>query len=53
MQRSHLLAAALVLCVAAATLSAQDANGRISGTITDNTGAVIPKVKIAITNQNT
>ena len=53
MTRSYILLAALALTVAAITSSAQDANGRISGTITDTTGAVIPKAKVTITNQST
>jgi hypothetical protein len=40
----------LLLLTAAAF--AQDANGRISGTITDNSGGVVPKAQITVTNQN-
>jgi len=32
---------------------AQNANGRITGTVTDTTGALIPKAKVTITNQST
>lgn len=51
--KSNLYWAALALTLSAATLSAQDANGRISGTITDTTGAVVPKAQVTITNQST
>ncbi len=49
--RFYLAVGALML--AAATVSGQDANGRISGTITDASGAVLPKAHITITNQST
>jgi hypothetical protein len=53
MYKRSVFAAAVALILAVATLSAQDANGRISGTITDSTGAVIPKAHVRVTNQST
>src|SRR5215472_3679441 len=47
------LSATLVLLGVAAPLIAQDIFGRISGTVTDPTGAVIPHAKITITNEET
>jgi hypothetical protein len=41
------------LFVIAAAALAQNANGRISGTVADNTGAVVPKAKLLVTNQDT
>jgi outer membrane receptor protein involved in Fe transport len=38
---------------AAATPSAQTASGQITGSVKDTTGAVIPKVKVTVTNQET
>src|SRR5580704_17392013 len=40
----------LVVMLAAALSSAQDATGRIVGTVYDQQGAVIPAVRIAVTN---
>jgi hypothetical protein len=40
----------LVLLVAAAPSSAQDFRGRINGTVTDNTGAVLPGVTVTVTS---
>ena len=53
MIRGHLfLLLPALLAAMAATLSAQDANGRISGTVTDNTGGVVPEGANHVTNQN-
>src|SRR5260370_1864345 len=41
------------LAVAPVGLAAQDIFGRISGTITDATGAVIPRASVTITNEET
>ncbi len=49
--RSGLLAALLFLLVPA--LFAQNYNGRISGTVADSTGAVIPGATVVITNTGT
>jgi hypothetical protein len=46
------LSALLLLCVPAPS-AAQDIFGRISGTVTDPTGAVVPHAKITIVNQDT
>jgi Carboxypeptidase regulatory-like domain/TonB dependent receptor len=45
--------AALLLLVAAGSAHAQVLYGSITGTVTDSSGAVIPNVKINITNQQT
>lgn len=37
-------------CMAAATASAQEFRGRINGTVTDNTGAVLPGVTVTVTS---
>ena len=39
-----------LIIVCAATLSAQDFRGRINGTVTDNTGAVLPGVTVTATS---
>ena len=44
---------ALLLTVSGAALGQAGATGSILGTVTDSTGAVIPNVKITITNQAT
>ncbi len=41
------------LLVAAALVSAQDSNGRISGTVTDKTGASVPGAAVTVTNRAT
>jgi hypothetical protein len=48
-----LLFAALLSTSAVESAAAQDIFGRISGTVTDSTGAVIPSAKITITNEET
>lgn len=48
-----ILLAALVLATVAEFAVAQDIFGRISGTVTDPTGAVIPNVKVRIVNDET
>jgi hypothetical protein len=48
-----LLAAILCLTVAVNQSGAQDIFGRISGTVTDSTGAVVANAKITITNEST
>jgi hypothetical protein len=47
------LAVAAVLFTLAATLFAQTTTGRISGTVTDSSGAVIPGASITVTNEGT
>ena len=51
----HLLRSfAVVACLIAASPSfAQNNNGRISGTVTDHTGAVIPGADVTVTNEVT
>ena len=50
----HKILFALACAVVAATSAfAQNANGRISGTVSDKSGAVVPKAKITVTNQDT
>ncbi|HUE88122.1 MAG TPA: carboxypeptidase-like regulatory domain-containing protein, partial [Vicinamibacterales bacterium] len=44
------LSLCLALLVAAAPTSAQDFRGRINGTVTDNTGAVLPGVTVTATS---
>src|SRR5882724_3437190 len=41
------------LCLIAAAAAAQDNSGRISGTVTDNSGAVIPGAKIVVKDSAT
>ena len=48
-----LLTAALLLPMSAELAGAQDIFGRISGTVTDPTGAGVPNVKVTLTNQET
>ena len=44
-------ACALALCLVAPTVShAQDFRGRINGTVTDNSGAVLPGVTVTTTS---
>ena len=45
--------AAFLLPMSAELAGAQDIFGRISGTVTDPTGAGVPNVKVTITNQET
>src|SRR5258708_29726387 len=47
------LTAALLLPMSAELAGAQDIFGRISGTVTDPTGAGVPNVKVTLTNQET
>src|SRR5437016_34196 len=44
---------ALVPLFGAGTLNAQDIFGRISGTVTDSSGAAIPGAKVTVVNQAT
>ena len=44
---------ALVACFAAASLSAQTDTGRISGTVTDASKALVPNATVVITNEKT
>jgi outer membrane receptor protein involved in Fe transport len=44
--RTYVVCLCLVLLTAAAPTSAQDFRGRINGTVTDNTGAVLPGVTV-------
>ena len=54
MQRSAALVVILFVSILwTSTASAQVATGTISGTITDNTGAVLPGVTVVILNQDT
>ena len=53
MKISRFTSVILLFLLAIATLYGQGANGRISGTITDTTGAVVPKAKITITDLHT
>ncbi len=48
-----LLLSVLLITFAVQTAGAQDVFGRISGTITDPTGAVVPNAKVTITNEAT
>src|SRR5258708_26759516 len=41
------------LCLIAAVAFAQDTSGRISGTVTDNSGAVVPAAKILVKDSAT
>ena len=51
--RAAILTACLFLTLTGARLSAQTLFGRISGTVTDQTGAVIAGAKVVITNTDT
>ena len=54
MRRALSLLAALSLVLGtASTLHAQTATGQITGTVTDTSGAVMSKVKVTVTNQQT
>ena len=54
MRRALSLLAALSLVLGtASTLHAQTATGQITGTVTDTSGAVMAKVKVTVTNQQT
>lgn len=50
---SNKLAIVLALMCVSGAAFAQNASGRISGTVSDNSGAVIPGVKVTVTNQDT
>src|SRR5260370_7295825 len=50
--RFHLAPVCAVLCSAVAVF-AQNSNGRISGTITDTSGAVVPGASVTVTNRDT
>ena len=54
MRRALSLLAALSLVLGtASTLHAQTATGQITGTVTDTSGAIMAKVKVTVTNQQT
>ncbi len=53
MKRSAILLLSLFLVAAAEMATAQDATGRIYGTVYDEQGAVIPSVKVTATNTAT
>src|SRR5216683_2924107 len=53
LRRAALLAVICPLLLAAEFAGAQDIVGRISGTVTDARGAVVPHAKVTITNQET
>ncbi len=54
MRRGALLGFVLAMAlVAAATASAQTATGQITGSVQDQSGAVMRKVKVTVTNQDT
>src|SRR5689334_20617720 len=42
-----------LIFVCAAPISAQSSNGRISGVVSDNSGAVVPGAKVTVTNTGT
>jgi Carboxypeptidase regulatory-like domain len=48
-----LFLSSVLLMTIVQTAGAQDVYGRISGTVTDPTGAVVPKAKVTITNEAT
>jgi hypothetical protein len=50
---SLFLSSVLLMAFAVQTASAQDVFGRISGTVTDPSGAVVPKATVTITNEAT
>jgi outer membrane receptor protein involved in Fe transport len=52
-QRPLLLFAALLLFVCAASVKAQETTARITGQITDSSGAVVPGAEITLTNLRT
>jgi hypothetical protein len=43
----------IILCLAAATLAAQDTRGTILGRVVDPSGAAIPGVTVTVTNTDT
>ncbi len=52
--KSHFLIAAVILCLTLGwSLFAQDTTGKITGIVTDPSGAVIPNAKITVTNKAT
>jgi len=53
MKKQLALAAALAVILLAAAANAQVATGTISGTVRDNTGAVLPGVTVVVQNQDT
>src|SRR5664279_1279204 len=50
---AHVLSGVLTACLLAVPGMAQDATGRIVGTVTDAQGAVVPKAKVTVTNTQT
>ena len=53
MRRGLVLLSALLLLISAGTAFGQGATGTILGTVTDSTGAVLPNVKVTVTNTAT
>ena len=53
MRRFLVLSAALLMSFAAAPVHAQQGTAQISGRVTDEQGAVLPGVSVAITNEDT
>ena len=49
----RLIVALVVVLGFAGTSRAQTATGQITGVVSDSTGAVMPKVKVTVTNQQT
>ncbi|HYG80198.1 MAG TPA: carboxypeptidase-like regulatory domain-containing protein, partial [Pyrinomonadaceae bacterium] len=52
-RRPHLIFAFLVLLCAAATASAQGTASRVTGTVTDQTGALVTGATVTLTNEGT